>query len=203
MHKIFISYHHANEQAYKDYMISHWDNKIFINNSVDTGDINENLSPRRIREIIRDDYLRDTSVTIVLVGKCTKHRKHVDWEIGSSMIDGKLNKKSGIVIIETKSIATGMSSGIGSQRIRDEIGKVRNATWISSDTKDSIRHPNLPAKLLENVDRSDVEIPILQWDDVANNPMVLYEAIEFAYQKRKSNNYFVSEFRKHDNNSCY
>lgn len=70
-----------------------------IDGSVDTGDIPDNWSDEKIREEIRDEYLRDTSVTIILVGTETKNRKHIDWEIYSSMYDGKKNKKSGIIVI--------------------------------------------------------------------------------------------------------
>ena len=94
MHKVFTSYHHASDQYYKDWLV--WMgkyHKIFIDSSVDTGNISDNLSDQAIREKIRDDYLRDSTVTVVLVGEETKRRKHVDWEIYSSMIDGKVNKK--------------------------------------------------------------------------------------------------------------
>ncbi len=95
MHKVFISYHHENNQDYKDCLVSMGKrHRIFIDRSVDTGDISDDLSDEEIREKIRDEYLRDSTVTIVLVGKKTKRRKHVDWEIYSSMFDGKVNKKS-------------------------------------------------------------------------------------------------------------
>jgi len=39
-HKVFISYHHANDQTYKEALIqSNLYNDIFIDASVDTGDI--------------------------------------------------------------------------------------------------------------------------------------------------------------------
>ena len=78
---------------------------MFIDGSVDTGDINENLPDKSIRTIIRDQYLRDTTVTLVLVGAETRGRKHVDWEIYSSMIDGAVNKKSGVVAVHGNGLA--------------------------------------------------------------------------------------------------
>ena len=104
-HKVFISYHHANDQFYKEELLKL--NKIydiFIDSSVDTGDIDENLEDKKIREIIRDQYLRDSTVTILLVGTNTKNRKHIDWEIYSSMYDGIVNKKSGILVINLPSV---------------------------------------------------------------------------------------------------
>ena len=80
---------------------SHWDGRpsLFIDTSVDTGGISDSLSDESIREKIRDEYLRDSTVTIVLVGTETKRRKHIDWEIYSSMYDGAVNKKSGVLVL--------------------------------------------------------------------------------------------------------
>ena len=53
-----------------------------------------------MRQEIRDRFLQDSSVTILLVGDETRYRKHVDWELYSSMFDGPVNKKSGILVVE-------------------------------------------------------------------------------------------------------
>ena len=37
---------------------------------------------------IREKYLQDTTVTIVLIGGCTHSRRYVDWEIKSSLTQG-------------------------------------------------------------------------------------------------------------------
>ena len=96
-HKVFISYHHANDQWYKNELEKMNDVfDIFVNRSVSLGDIDEEEEPQKIREIIRDEYLRDTSVLILLVGTETKNRKHVDWELYSSMRDSPRNGKSGV-----------------------------------------------------------------------------------------------------------
>ena len=95
-HRVFISYHHANDQYYKEELLRINDNyDLFIDASVDTGEVDESLTDQAIRTKIRDEYLRDSSVTLVLVGTETKNRKHVDWEIYSSMIDGSVNIGNG------------------------------------------------------------------------------------------------------------
>ncbi len=100
-HKVFISYHHSNDQAYKEEVLRlNYSHELFIDASVDTGDIDDNLSDDAIRQKIRDEYLRDSTVTVVLVGTDTKNRKHVDWEIYSSMFDGTVNNKSGVFVIQ-------------------------------------------------------------------------------------------------------
>jgi hypothetical protein len=48
------------------------EHEIFVNRSVSLGDIDEDEEPQTIREIIRDKYLRDTTVLILLVGTETK-----------------------------------------------------------------------------------------------------------------------------------
>lgn len=45
---------------------------------------------------IRDNYLRDSSVTIVLVGKDTWKRKFIDWEISASIRNTQNNPRSGL-----------------------------------------------------------------------------------------------------------
>ena len=105
MHKVFVSFHHDNDQKYKDSLVK-WgvENNIFIDGSVDMGEIPDDWTSQQIREYIRDEHLKDTSVTILLVGTETKNRKHIDWELFSSMYDGKKNKKSGILVINLPSV---------------------------------------------------------------------------------------------------
>ena len=50
---------------------------------------------RRIREL----YLASTTVTIVMVGRCTWTRRFIDWEIASSLRDTPLNRRSGLLAI--------------------------------------------------------------------------------------------------------
>ena len=57
---------------------------VFIDWSVDTGDIDDNLPDETIQPKIRDEYLHQSSVTFLLVGIETKKRKHIDWEIMST-----------------------------------------------------------------------------------------------------------------------
>ena len=104
-HKVFVSFHHDNDQSYKDALVS-WaeKNDVFIDCSVDLGEIPENWDSQKIREYIRDEHLKDTTVTVLLVGTDTKNRKHIDWELFSSMYDGKKNKKSGILIVNLPSV---------------------------------------------------------------------------------------------------
>ncbi len=98
-HNVFISYHHENDESYKKIFELRFGNKfgVVIPGAVQMGDIDTHLQTETIRQIIRDKYLRDTSVTVVLVGAQTWQRKHVDWEIGSSIRETKNNPRSGLL----------------------------------------------------------------------------------------------------------
>ena len=88
-HKVFVSYHHANDQLYRNAFESMFSgpSNVFISQSVQAGDFNAGLDTDYIRQRIRDENLRDSTVTVVLVGAETWQRKHVDWEISSSIRD--------------------------------------------------------------------------------------------------------------------
>lgn len=95
-HKVFISFHHEDQQ-YKDEFVQMMGDDI-VDESVDDGDIDdENLRTETIRQKIRDDFIRDATVTVVLIGPCTWQRKHVDWEIGSSLRKTEKNSRCGLL----------------------------------------------------------------------------------------------------------
>ena len=98
-HKVFVSYHHANDQYYRNYFENIFSNMhdIMVSKSVQIGDISPNIQTDTIRQKIRDEYLRDSTVTVVLVGSETWKRKHVDWEIGASIRNTQFNPRSGLL----------------------------------------------------------------------------------------------------------
>ncbi len=99
-HKVFVSYHHSiGDQQYRNsfeslFAVRH---DVMVSKSVQIGDIDPNLATDTIRQKIRDEYLRDSTVTVVLIGPETWKRKHVDWEIGSSIRHTQYNPRSGLL----------------------------------------------------------------------------------------------------------
>lgn len=81
-HKIFISYHHGRDQAYAD-KIKELYKKAMIDKSM--RDDLSYLTVETILSRIRLEHLKDSTVTVVLVGVDTWGRKWVDWEIYSSL----------------------------------------------------------------------------------------------------------------------
>ena len=95
-HKVFISFHEKDIE-YKERFVRMMGKRI-VDRSVDTGNIDDTgLKTTTIRQKIRDGYIRDASVTIVLIGSCTWQRKHVDWEIGASLRKTKRNSRCGLI----------------------------------------------------------------------------------------------------------
>lgn len=95
--KVFLSYHHEEDQWYKDLFL-HFRRDDVVDKSVGDGDIDsDDLKVETTRQYIRDDFIADATVTIVLIGRCTWRRKHVDWEIGSSLRDTDKNRRCGLM----------------------------------------------------------------------------------------------------------
>ena len=164
MHKVFISYHHHNDQEYKE-LLAEWgtDNEIFVDRSVDTGDISDSLDDESIREIIRDEYLRDSTVTIVLVGTETKTRKHVDWEIYSSMFDGRLNKKSGILVINLPRVDNdNVWAALGGKEKSIVYPDLKSWERWSAKAEFEEKFPYMPSRIVENL-VSGATISVVGW----------------------------------------
>ena len=192
MHKVFISHHSSRDWRYKDALVEFGEkNSIFIDSSVDTGDISDEYDDERIRKIIRDEYLRDSTVTIVLVGTETKHRKHVDWEIHSSMYDGATNKKSGILVINLPGISNSHCvAAFGDKEkklIHPEI-----TSWATVETRSEYkrRYPYMPDRIIDNLLKSEVTISVVPWDKI--NVETLKFLIDATYQNRSNCKYDLS-----------
>ena len=86
---VFVSYYHSDDQAKKekfDYLCKDF----IINQSVMIDEIDDDNSDDYINRLINEEHMKDTTVLVVLLGRNTKYRKHVDWEIS-----GALNLKVG------------------------------------------------------------------------------------------------------------
>ena len=163
-------------------------NKIFVDRSVDTGDIPDDLSSEAIRKKIRDDYLRDSTVTIVLVGPETKKRKHVDWEIHGSMYGSPKNKQSGILVIMLPKCGT---SRIHAPHSKKEKDLYPCKAWNSLGDRAKYEHayPQMPVRLIDNLTRSNSPISVVTWHRVVRNIDILRNLVDIAYGDRKQCKY--------------
>ena len=126
--KIFISYHHHGDQAYKNYLSNVYceQYELLEDNSLDRMIDTDNLE--YVEREIREDYIRGASVTIVLCGAQTYLRKFVDWEIYAT-----LRKQAGLVAVQLPTLAPTslLSSNVNvPARLSDNI-KSGYAVWRS------------------------------------------------------------------------
>ena len=150
-HKVFISYYHK-DQYYKD-IFENCFNDIFINKSVGDGEINTDVSTDYIKRLIQENYISDSSVIVVLIGRKPYCRKHVDWDISA-----KKKKK------------VGGYSGL--------IGILLPDFPFTPEGK--YHFENIPPRLADNV-RSDYA-KVYSWNWVCSNQQRIRQAIDEAFQ---------------------
>ncbi|MGB0833588.1 MAG: TIR domain-containing protein [Psychrobium sp.] len=160
-HKVFVSYHHANDQYYRNRFERLFSDAhdIMVSKSVQIGDINTYLPTETIRQKIRDEYLRDSTVTVVLIGAETWKRKHVDWEIGSSIRNTQFNPRSGLI-------------GILLPTYPRPYNEPNNYTWHT-----------IPPRLHDNIQCGFAKI--YNWNE---DPKIVHDWIHEAFNRRNKVN---------------
>lgn len=193
-HKVFISYYHADDQFYKNKLINMKEytyngiQSIFEDCSVHENEIDDRgLSSERIRQIIRDDYIREATVLILLCGKNTKRRKHIDWEIHAAMFDTQLNPKMGILVINLPSINQSIRAGENEDK---PLVSPYGCNWTFLRTRQEYEsyYPYMPSRIIDNFMKG-VPISVVDWDTIANDTERLKQLIDNAFQRRKTNEY--------------
>ena len=174
-HKVFVSFHHADQQ-HKDWFVQFMGDDM-VDQSVDDGDIDDaHLATETIRQYIRDRFIRDATVTVVLIGPCTWQRKHVDWEIGSSLRDTRLNSRCGLLGI--------LLPGHPDYRQRSYTPRL------------------IPPRLADNRDLFDPYAHIYHWEQNTNT---IRNWIHTAFQRRDGTppDNSRQQFRHNRGGNCY
>jgi hypothetical protein len=206
-HKVFISFKYTEDHYYKDKLVELSEKYgTFFDYSVGEGEISGTLSDEQIRRKIRDEFIKDATVTILLIGKNMNQSKFIDWEVHASMYDSEKNPQMGIVCINLPESDTWM---LDCDRIIKD-----NATWAAVDWTPALEdledqpklHPNAPNRITENLARSNVHIPIVNWNVLfgggeENASNLLQELVDCAHDIRKEQSYDISTpLRRHSNN---
>ena len=106
-HRCFVSYHNVNSPAVNNFVEEFSD--VFTAKTVGVTDEDDFINSDDVDYVmrrIREKYLSNTTVTILLIGECTKARKYVDWEIASTLRNDPVNGRSGLLGINMKSVGT-------------------------------------------------------------------------------------------------
>lgn len=105
-HKCFVSYHGDDEDEVEQFIADF--GMTFIPTVVGItadDDFVDSDDTDYIMDRIREEYLSDSTVTIVLIGKCTWARRFIDWEIYATLRRYKGYPPSGLMAITLPSIA--------------------------------------------------------------------------------------------------
>ena len=191
MHSVFISYHHNNDQAWKDGLDRFAErHSIFENHSVSLGDIPQNLQDERVHQLIKDEYLSNSTVTIVLVGEETKYRKHVDWEIYSSMLKSKSNNQSGILVINLPTIDIGLDwlPNDSAEAIATSSGQ-KAEQMLSLREKFTKAFPYMPLRIIDSLS-GGVPISVIGWERLSKDRLL--SLIDSTFSCRANCNYDMS-----------
>lgn len=194
VHRVFLSYHHANDQWAKEHIVNMNEQfRIFVDYSVNSGDIDDEfLSDEQIRIRVRDEYLRDSSVTVVLVGEETRNRKHVDWELYSSMRDSAGNAKSGVILVQLPSVSPHLIlAPHGNEEkagVYPELGM-----WGPLDVaKLRDRYAHFSQRMIANIASDTSGISVVPWKNFVGSPNAMKLLIDLAYKARTANVYDLS-----------
>ena len=104
-HKTFISYHHDDQEEVDKFIetFDH-DRDVFIARAVGSDQTMDGLIESNdddyVMRRIREEYIGDSTVTLVFVGKNTWSRKFVDWELAASLHQGpKAGLPNGVLAV--------------------------------------------------------------------------------------------------------
>ena len=153
-HKVFVSYYHKDDQHYRnrfEQLFGH----LFVSKSVRPGDISTDVRTDYIKRLVQQDYVSDTSVVVVLVGKNTWGRKHVDWEI-SAGLSKKVRGYSGL------------------------LGILLPEFPLTPDGK--YRYDDIPPRLADNCKTEYAKV--YKWDWICEYESRIKSAVEEAFEKR-------------------
>ncbi len=108
--KVFISFHQK-DRAEVDAFVYRFATleQVFIPKALgvsDNDDFINSTNPDYVIQRIRERYLADSTVTIVLVGSCTHSRRYVDWELKASLRQGYSYIPNGVMGIILPSCGT-------------------------------------------------------------------------------------------------
>lgn len=143
-HRVFISYHHEDQKEVDEFIKTFSDERnVFTYRAlgVMSNDIINSKDPKYVMSQIRKNYLKDSVVTIVLIGKCTWSRRYVDWEIKTSLRQGEYTP-NGLLGILLPSMG---DTAQPPQRLKDNLlgnnADEGYARWyIYPDRKDSLNN---------------------------------------------------------------
>ncbi|MBN9477262.1 MAG: TIR domain-containing protein [Burkholderiales bacterium] len=164
--RCFISYHHADEQAVRNFIqVFSVAGEIFSHRALGLEmepDIVNSHDTDYVMRRIRERYMADTSVTIVMLGQSTWKRRYVDWEIAASLRNAPNAPANGLLGVH-----------------------------LPGFSRDLHQYPSRFDANLTPLGSAQVDC-YARWIDYPANDFVLTEAIEAAFQRRRTHAHWIA-----------
>ena len=99
--RVFVSFHQQDRDEIADFITKWSENeKVFTAHVLGAKDTDELINSSDVSYVmgkVRYDYIKDATVTIVLLGSCTHSRRYIDWEIKAQVqhSSSKQSEKNG------------------------------------------------------------------------------------------------------------
>lgn len=148
-HKCFLSYHSQDSEEVLEFAENYKD--VFIPKAIGVSEdapFIDSTNNDYIMDKIREVYLSDSTVTIVLVGACTWSRKFVDWEVYSSLRRDRVNRLNGLLAIELQSAKS--LPGRLPARVSDNI--IRTAAGTDTGYARYVSYPSSTTSLQSSIE---------------------------------------------------
>lgn len=130
-HKCFVSYHVDDETEVAAFIENF--GGVFIPTVVgitDDDDFVDSDDSDYIMYQIRQRYLSDSTVTIVMIGRCTWARRFVDWEVYASLRNYNAYGVSGLVAYSLPSVANYSGKQLPPRVNDNVVGDDKYARWF-------------------------------------------------------------------------
>lgn len=156
-HKCFLSYHADDVDEVVAFLDSF--GHVFIPRVIGASDEDDFISSEDtdyVMDCIRETHLRDSTVTIVLIGRCTWARRYVDWEVYSSLRNDKKNRRSGLMAITLPSVSSYSERSLPA-RVDDNFdGSDGYARWWKYPSSAEVLASRIETAFTERTTRADL-----------------------------------------------
>ncbi len=177
--RCFVSYHHADQDEVDEFIrtFDHW-HSLFSARGLGqemSSDIVNSTDTDYVMRAIRERYLKGTSVTLVMLGRCTWARRYVDWEIQASLRQGPASPPNGLLGVKLPSFNDSVHQ-FPERLDANLLSPARQALGITDCYARHIPYPN-------TVDTLAAAIEAAFWRRENQAHLVVNSRDRFAYNK--------------------
>lgn len=193
-HNIVISCYNSMDEYYEFNLrgLISYENYLVCDNNIDID--KNNMTDDEIRTAIREKYIQDATILILLCGPSTAKSEVIDWILNSAMVNTERYPALGILVVNLPGI--NMQNEIVHGDDEKQVLDTKYSDWISvtNDKKDlNNKFPQMPSRIIDNF-VNYIPITVINWDRIKNNSTCLNKLIDIICDR---------EVIKCDGNTAY